>query len=292
MADRDVFDFEGTERDLRFRPVDPRGAQCLTSAQVEHFNERGFVPRLPLFDPDEAADFRHYMDWLIDEVVSADDRRNSYSINNYHQFCQRLHDLVTNPSLVAYVQDILGPELVCWSTHAFCKLPNDGMDIPLHQDAVYWPFTPTRSVTAWLAIDDVDEENSAMRFAPGSHLNGPMAHDIVPLDGTVVLNRRVVDHKRFTDTYRNDLGAGQVSLHTDLLLHGSPPNTSNRRRCGITVRYLAAEVRAVAGSEDWIKAAVHVGAGDPGGYWPNRRQPEGEDAHRLSQFSGGFDGNR
>lgn len=292
MAGEDAFRFDDTDRDLRFRPVANDAPTHLTPAQVEHFNREGFVSPLPCFSPEEADELRSYMDWLVDEVVGAEDRRNSYSINNYHVVCQRLHDLITTPTIVGYVTDILGSEAVCWSTHAFCKLPNDGMEVPLHQDANYWPFTPTNSVTAWLAIDDVDEENAAMHFVPGSHLTGALDHEELPLDGTVVLNRRVEGHDGFADTFTNELRAGELSLHTDLLLHGSTRNVSDRRRCGITVRFVAAEVRAVENGEPWIKGAVHVADGDRGDYWPNTARPAGEEPHRMARFTGGFDGNR
>jgi non-haem Fe2+, alpha-ketoglutarate-dependent halogenase len=107
-----------------------------------------------------------------------------------------------------------------------------------------------------------------------------------------VLNRRVAGADRFQDTLVNELRAGEVSLHTDLLLHGSGANTSDRRRCGITIRYIAAEVRAVTGGEDWITGSAHVGDGDPSRYWPDWPAPEGEEPHRMAWFLGGFDGNR
>lgn len=292
MAAEDVFRFDDTERDLRFRPVSNDRPTQLSVEQIEGFNRDGFVSPVPCLTPREADDLRLYMDWLIDEVVSADDRRNSYSINNYHRVCRRLHDLVLNPTMVGYVTDILGRNAVCWSTHAFCKLPNDGMEVPLHQDANYWPFTPTDSVTVWLAVDDVDDENAAMHFVPGSHSEGPMNHDELPLDGSVVLNRRVEGHDSFDDSFVNELQAGWASLHTDLLLHGSRANTSERRRCGITLRFVSADVRAVAGGEGWIGGAVHVADGDPSGYWPNVERPSGEDPARLARFVGGFDGNK
>jgi non-haem Fe2+, alpha-ketoglutarate-dependent halogenase len=252
MAGEGVFGFDDAERDLRFRPVETGEQATLSEAQVEQFNLKGHLGPLNCLDTGEADSLRTFMDWLIDEVVSADDRRNGYSINNYHRVSQRLHDLVTHPKLAGYATDILGPEAVCWSVHAFCKLPNDGMEVPLHQDANYWPFTPTRSVTVWLAVDDVDDDNAAMHFVSGSHLEGALSHDELPLDGSVVLNRRVEGHDQFVDTYVNEMAAGQVSLHTDLLLHGSKANTSNRRRAGIAVRYLGAEVRAVASSRSIV----------------------------------------
>ncbi|MGI9598753.1 MAG: phytanoyl-CoA dioxygenase family protein [Acidimicrobiales bacterium] len=291
MVAEDIFRFDHLDRDLRFTPVENDSPTLLSTAQIEAFNRDGFISPVPCLSAGEAGELRSYMDWLIDEVVSADDRRNSYSINNYHAVCRTLYDLVVNPTVVGYATDILGRNAVLWSSHAFCKLPNDGMEVPLHQDANYWPFTPTKSVTIWLAIDDVDDENAAMHFVAGSHREGPMNHDELPLDGSVVLNRRVADHDRFTDRYVNELTAGEASLHTDLLLHGSRANTSDRRRCGITLRFVAADVRTVAGAEAWNRGAVHVGDGDPSGYWPNTPRPVGEEPSRMARFVGGFDGN-
>jgi|TARA_B100000959_G_scaffold270903_1_gene318403 hypothetical protein len=287
----DVFRFGDSERQLAFHPSNPEVLNVLRAEQIEQFNRTGYLTRLPGLEHDEIVELRHYLNWLIEEVISANDRRNSYSINQYHQVCGPLWDLIHTPIFVHYVTDILGSEVVCWSTHMFCKLPGDGMEVPLHQDANYWPFTPTKSVTIWLAIDDVDRENSAMHFVPGSHLIGDLRHDELPLDGSVVLNRRVVDHETYDTLVSNELDAGQVSLHTDLLLHGSLPNSSNRRRCGIALRYLAADVRTVRGGESWTQSAVHIENGDPSGYWPNRLRPLVDEPHKMARFLGGFDGN-
>ena len=291
MSGEERFQFGEAQQDFCFRPSSLENLSVLSEEQVDCFNKAGYLTALAGLSSAEVSDLRLYVDWLIEEVISADDRRNSYSINQYHQVCGRLWDLIHTPVFVDYVSDILGSESVCWSTHIFCKLPGDGMEIPLHQDANYWPFTPTNSVTIWLAVDDVDEDNAAMRFVPGSHLNGDLAHAELPLDGSVVLNRRVVEHEDYVDVALNEMQAGEVSLHTDLLLHGSPPNFSARRRCGIALRYLAAEVKVIPGGESWTRSAVHIGDGDPSGYWPNRTRPLKDEPHKMAGFVGGFDGN-
>ena len=291
MSGEERFQFGEAQQDFCFRPSSRKNLSVLSEEQVDCFNKAGYLTALAGLSSAEVSDLRLYVDWLIEEVISADDRRNSYSINQYHQVCGRLWDLIQTPVFVDYVSDILGSESVCWSTHIFCKLPGDGMEIPLHQDANYWPFTPTNSVTIWLAVDDVDEDNAAMRFVPGSHLNGDLAHAELPLDGSVVLNRRVVEHEDYVDVALNEMQAGEVSLHTALLLHGSPPNFSARRRCGIALRYLAAEVKVVPGGESWTRSAVHIGDGDPSGYWPNRTRPLKDEPHKMAGFVGGFDGN-
>ena len=54
--------------------------------------------------------------------------------------------------------------------HYIAKLPETS-DVPVqcHQDGWYWAFSPTRQVTVWLALDECQEENGAVRFYPGSH---------------------------------------------------------------------------------------------------------------------------
>ncbi len=280
----------GDPRDLRFFPGKPAEARTLWPAQVEQFNRDGFLRGLPAFGRAEIGRIRGYFDDLLETVLSADDRRNAYSINTYHLVCAGLYDLLHERVLLDYVEDLIGPTFGCWGSHLFCKLPRDRMEVPLHQDATYWPLTPSRSVTVWLALDDADEDNAAMQFVPGSHRLGPLPHDELPLDGSRVLKRQVIDPEGRGERVTNALSAGEVSLHSDLLLHGSGPNRSDRRRAGLTLRYAAGEVRPLPGYEFWFMPAVHC-RGELPGHWPHRRRPEGEHPEKMAAFTGDFDGN-
>jgi non-heme Fe2+,alpha-ketoglutarate-dependent halogenase len=51
------------------------------------------------------------------------------------------------------------------------------------------------------------------------------------------LPREILDLEKFGKSYKNTLKTGDFSLHADMLAHGSLPNTSNQRRCGLTIRY-------------------------------------------------------
>ena len=281
----------GPGRDLTFVPSMVRDGDILTSEEVDRYNHQGFLePRL-VIPSEEAADLRRYFDDLLRQVLDANDNRNSYSINTYHVVCERLHDLVTDPRITTLAADLLGEEIVCWGSHLFAKLPNDGKEVPFHQDAVYWPMTPSRSVSVWLAIDDVDHENAAMRFIPGSHVNGAMPHHLRELDGTRVLGQEVEPQQlEGRAQYVNAMPAGFASLHSDMLLHGSSANTSSRRRAGLTLRYVGAEVRLLDGYDYWRKSAVHVHGGDPSDFWYDRRRPEGEHPEKMARLWGEFDG--
>jgi hypothetical protein len=277
------------DRQIAFIPADPVTAKTLTAEQVQHYNDHGYVTGLTPFDDDRSAELAAYFDNLITEVVNAPDARNGYSINLYQLVCQGVYDVLVEPVILDYVADILGPDFVCWGSHLFCKLPGDPKEVPLHQDATYWPFTPTHSVTGWLAVDDVDEENSAMQFAPGSHLLGALPHTDHGLDGTRVLGRAVDHAQQWTERISNNLRRGQLSLHSDLLLHGSTANSSNRRRAGFTMRYAAADVTTVGGWEHWLKPAIHCRGQIPE-WWGHLPRPEGEQPELMAKWAGDFDG--
>jgi ectoine hydroxylase-related dioxygenase (phytanoyl-CoA dioxygenase family) len=149
-------------------------------------------------------------------------------------------------------------------------MPGDGKAVSWHQDASYWPLTPSKTVTVWLAIDDADRENACMRFIPGSQHYGHLTYKLTENDDANVLNQTVEDAERFGDPMDVELKAGEMSLHSDLLLHGSEANNSSRRRCGLTLRYCAADVRA---HMDWNQKGVIVSGRDESGHWSNHPRP-------------------
>ena len=70
-----------------------------------------------------------------------------------------------------------------------------------------------------------------------------------------------------------EMRAGQISQYSDWILHGSGPNRSNRRRCGLAMRYLSADVRSYNG---WNSNSIWCRGADPGGHWANHPHPDGE----------------
>ncbi len=260
------------QRNLRFHPSEVREPRMLTHEQLAAFNRDGYLKGIPIFDKDEVAEHRHWFDALLARVVA--EGGSSYSISAAHLKYGRVYDLLTHPRIVVYVKDLLGENLIGWGSHYFCKLPRDGQRVTWHQDAIYWPLTPSKTVTVWLAIDDADPENACMRFIPGSHLRGPLPH--LPSDDgeNNVLDHTVVDPESFGQPVDDALKAGEISLHSDLLLHGSEANDSDRRRCGLTLRYCAAEVRAHLG---WHIKGVVVSGEDKGRHWANPSRSDGCD---------------
>jgi non-haem Fe2+, alpha-ketoglutarate-dependent halogenase len=265
----DQTDLESMDRDLRFYPSQVVDPSKLSRDQVAQYNRNGYVKKLTVFPPSEVDDLRVYFDRLLERAIAAGG--DSYSISSAHLTYGRVHDLLREPRIVALVRDILGEDVIGWGSHFFCKMPHDGKSVAWHQDASYWPLTPSKAVTVWLAIDDADVENACMKFVAGSQSVGHLTYRPSADDEGNVLNQTIEDAEQYGEVVYDELAAGQVSLHSDLLLHGSEANCSDRRRCGLTLRYCTPDV--VAGS-NWHDKGVVVAGKDYSGNWTNPARPD------------------
>ena len=264
----DQADLEKMDRDLSFYPSQVTQPETLSCEQVEQFNRDGYVKDLTVFSQTEADELRQYFDDLLERTIAAGG--DSYSISSAHLTYGRVYDLLSEPRIVALVKDILGDDVIGWGSHFFCKMPRDGKSVAWHQDASYWPLTPSKAVTVWLAIDDAHIENACMKFVAGSQHVGHLTFRPSADDEGNVLNQTIEDAEQYGEVIFDELVAGQVSLHSDLLLHGSEANDSDRRRCGLTLRYCTPDV--VAGS-NWHDKGVVVAGRDYSGNWANPVRP-------------------
>ena len=103
------------------------------------------------------------------------------------------------------------------------------------------------AITAWYAVDDSDRENGCMQVLPRTHIEGIREHGKAMQEGNLLsINQEVPvtpeQEKTATDLV---LKAGEMSIHHGLLIHGSRPNRSDRRRCGLTIRYVPTSVKQV-----------------------------------------------
>lgn len=258
-------------RDLRFHPTQNASPRVISQSQIEGFNANGYVAPLDIYSADEIAAIREYFDDLLARVVQAGG--DSYSISSAHLKYGPVYDILTNTRIIDCVSDLLGENVIAWGSHFFCKMPRDGKAVAWHQDASYWPLSPSKAVTVWLAIDDADQENACMKFVAGSHHHGHLTYRPSSPDEHNVLNQTIENPEEFGQVVFDTLQAGQASMHSDLLLHGSEANLSDRRRCGLTLRYCSAEVRADLG---WNEKGVLVRGSDSSNHWANNSRPSAQ----------------
>lgn len=230
----------------------------VTPEQVDAYRADGFVPLQKVLRPDEVERLRKRADDIADGVVSyperliqleplaADDASIPRHLRVRKIVSLTLHDPVFNallrhPNVLKVATAMLGPDVKLLLDQMLCKPPRIGSAKPYHQDGPYWPIEPMDHCTLWIALDDATRDNGCMRFLPGTHKLGPLAHDAalghhrMP-QGWESLSQR-------SEEVMVEASAGSGSCHNGLVLHETSDNRSPLRRRAMTMAFMRATAR-------------------------------------------------
>jgi phytanoyl-CoA dioxygenase PhyH len=264
------------------------------------FEQDGFLCGIRAQDADGAGRIRRE----FDRLEAAEGREKCrIGLLDRHFDQPFVWELATHPAILNAVEAVMGPDILLLATHFFCKYPEtegvqafgrSGVQAPTperlnartperpvpryvawHQDVTYWGLEPPLAVTAWYAVDDSDVENGCMRVIPGTH-DAIREHRKAERAGNLLSINQEVPVTAEEEARAVDLclRAGEVSLHHGMLIHGSNPNLSPRRRCGLTIRYVPPHVRQVAiNSQGRTWQAVLVRGNDPYRHFGERQPP-------------------
>lgn len=154
---------------------------------------------------------------------------------------EKWFEFATHPDLVQMASQLIGDDIILWGTTIFGKPAKTGKGTPWHQDGDYYPIKPLETLTIWIALDDVTEENGPMRFIPGSH-KGKKSYSHHREERSDMTIFDVCDSEHFDESTAEDLiiKAGQVSFHDVYMIHGSGPNLTDQRRAAFVVRLMPA----------------------------------------------------
>jgi chlorinating enzyme len=213
----------------------------LTEEQRSFYDRNGYLIGLPpIYSPAEMGRINEELRGLLELLQPGETAKD---IREWHETSTCLYEIAMNPRIHDLVEGILGPNFYCWATSFFIKEPFSSSTVGWHQDAYYWPMRPYNSVTVWLAFDDVDKENGAMKVIPGSHLHGVMKHKRSQATNSILTLELETGTFNEADAIQFKLKAGEISMHDDRCVHSSPSNPSSRRRAGLTIRYSGTNVK-------------------------------------------------
>ena len=220
--------------------------KVLTAAAVDRLRRDGFHFPIPCISKTEAADCRRQ--------VEAFEAANGGALTGAHRFKTHLlfkwlADLVRAPQVLDAVEDLIGPDILCWTTHWFIKEPRSPQYVSWHQDSNYWGLETKDLVSVWVALSPATVESGCMRLLPGSHLGPPMPHvdtyaeDNILTRGQTILD---VDESRAVNV---ELETGDAALFAYEIAHASHPNRSDDRRIAVVLRYMPPSARQTLA--DW-----------------------------------------
>ncbi len=217
----------------------------MTATPATSFEENGFLTGISIHDAADVARIRK----AFDELEQREGKEHcQIGLQGRHIDIPFIWELASNCKILDCIEALMGHDILVLSTHCFCKYPaSTEKFVAWHQDVTYWGLEPPYAMTAWYAVDDSDVENGCMRVIPGSHRQGIVEHGESARPGNLLsINQEVrgddLDESQAVDLI---LKAGQISIHHGHLIHGSNPNRSTRRRCGLTLRYCPPHVKPV-----------------------------------------------
>ena len=147
--------------------------------------------------------------------------------------------LAQDPDILDMVEQLIGPDIILWGCHIFCKPAGDGLETPFHQDGHYWPIRPLATCTVWVALEESSRENGCLQVLPGSHRQRTSYGHIGRPDEELTLNQQIDDEQIDLNTAVDlELEPGEMSVHDVYLVHGAAANRSGRRRTGVALRYM------------------------------------------------------
>jgi hypothetical protein len=190
-------------------------------------------------------------DFEAAEAECADDRARLSLLRSYpSQLLPSFSRLARHPRLVEAVSQIIGPDVLVWSSGFFIKEPGSKSYVSWHQDLNYWGLDGDQEVTAWYALTPATIANGCMRFVAGSHLRKVVPHvDSFAKDNLLTRGQEIAVEVDEASAVNVLLRAGQVSFHHGHMFHASGANTTPSRRLGLAIRYIAPSMKQISGEK-------------------------------------------
>jgi Phytanoyl-CoA dioxygenase (PhyH) len=244
--------------------------KLLTPGQIAGYREEGYLAPIRIMSEEGALGLRGRLEAI--EARMGGPLRGELR-HKSHLLFPFLADLIQHPVLLDAVEDLIGADILCWSSSFFIKEAANPAYVSWHQDSTYWGLSEPEVVTAWVALTPSNAGNGAMAVIPGSHKMDQFAHrDTFHQHNLLTRGQEIAVEVDESKAALLVLQPGEMSLHHVRLVHGSAPNPSLDRRIGYAIRYIPTHIRQLKGED----SATLVRGGDRYGHFELEPYPDGE----------------
>ena len=199
--------------------------RVLTEAQVRAFEEHGCLWPVRAMSADRAHAYRRRFEAL--EARRPGDIKKMKTKS--HLLCPWVLEIAEDPHILNIFEDLIGPDIRCWSMAWRVKNPDGETFAGWHQDSAYG--APVPVVLGALALSDCGPRQGCLRGLPGSHALGVLRHE-ESADPRSILARGqyIVDEIDESRAVDFALEPGEMVLFHNSLVHGSSGNFGPDRR--------------------------------------------------------------
>jgi hypothetical protein len=219
--------------------------KVLSEAQVIRWRRDGFLSPFPLLDAAELRTCRdglqRFEDWLggpVNSVAEMKWRTMPYLILPWA--AKLAHD----PRILDVVEDLLGPNLLIYTSTFFIKEPHSPTIAAWHQDSTYYGLKPKEETTVWIALTEADKDAGCMEALSFRGEPRQLRHASRVVEHSVNrASQMIVEPLDEASPVAMPLAAGSFSMHHGLCPHRSGPNSADHRRIGLGLNYIPTHVR-------------------------------------------------
>jgi len=240
----------------------------LSESAIQQYREEGYYFPIRVLETDEAAACRTQLETFEKsqgEVVAGPLRSKA------HLLFKWVDNVMRKDTVLDAVEDLIGPDILCWNTFFWNKEARSDSFVSWHQDLNYWGLDTDELITVWLAISTASLKSGCMSVLPASHKGDMMPHqDEYKPENMLTRGQEISVEVDESKAVAMPLQSGEASLHNGRLAHASAPNRSDDRRIGLSLHYMPTKTKQIVG--DWDSAALVRGE-DRYGHFTHTPQP-------------------
>lgn len=242
--------------------------KVLTEEQVKTFERDGCLSPVRAMSAERAAHYRAKFEAL--EARVGPDAIKKMKTKS-HLLCPWVLDIASDPHILDIFEDLIGPNIRCWS-NAWRVKKADGVTFAgWHQDSSYGAALPV--VLGGLALSECGVKQGCLKGIPGSHTWGILEHAEKDDPKSILARGQyITDPFDESKAVHFELAPGEMVLFDNSLVHASAENHGPDRRFLLLVEMLPT----------WAKppkirqSAMLMRGADTHGNFDDEPRPDGE----------------
>lgn len=224
----------------------------LKDSQISQYQTDGFICPVPVMSAVEAGALRSKLETF---EATHGGKLEPPQRNKSHLLFKWLDDLIRDARVLDPIEQLIGPDILCWNTLFWIKDAGSESFVSWHQDTRYWGLSSDQVITAWLALSPASVDSGCMRVMPGTHVGDVLAHeDRYDENNMLTRGQEIAGELDEARATHMPLATGEMSIHNYRLAHASGPNVTDDRRIGISMHFMPPDTGQIVG--DWDSAAL------------------------------------
>ncbi len=220
-------------------------AKRLSPDDIQRFETEGFCGPFQVLDAPEVARYRAQLESFERRYPGEGKKLKTKA----HLLCPWVDELARHPRVLDPFEDLLGPDLLCYSMAFRVKEPDNRTIAGWHQDTAYSRLKPVLVIAA-LALSECGPEQGCLSVLPGTHKGPVLPHVESAGEGSILARGQSIDAPLDTSKAIDlALRPGEMSLFHFNIVHGSRANTSRERRLMLLVEMMPTSAYQTQGRE-------------------------------------------